>query len=74
MKWLVGIVMTLICILGALIPEIVMYFTWNLVHPESEVAKIVLIALFWVAGGGMSVFFAFLGFMVWVSFMKALLD
>lgn len=58
---------TAFCLILGFLPEIVMYFTWHLIQPDSTIAKILLMGLFWVAGAGLCVFFGFIAISIWLS-------
>jgi hypothetical protein len=66
-KLIFVILFSVFCLALALVPEFAMYFTWNLIHPESDLARLLVVALFWVCGAGLCVFFGFLSFMIWVA-------
>ncbi len=50
-----------------LIPEFTMWGVWNLISPETEVGRIIMIAIFLFGGGAWCVFFAFLAFAGFVA-------
>jgi len=56
----------LFCFLFAMIPEIGMYIAWGLIDPQTALAKIATMALFWFGGVGMSIVFGYVGFTLWV--------
>lgn len=58
----IPIILLGLCI--AAIPEIGMYNAWQLIQPDSALAKIALVALFWFAGIGLCAGFAYIGLMV----------
>lgn len=74
MKFLFWFIGTLVSIFIAIIPEMAMYFTYQLISPESEGARIVTLIAFWAIGSGMCVFFAFLGFFIFTAITAAVLD
>ena len=55
----------------ALIPETAMWFAWHLIQPESELAKILILGIFWFGGAGLCVLFGFLGFFIWAATLSA---
>ncbi len=63
---------TLLCLAFALIPEIVMYSLYGAINPVGELSKIVILAIFWFGGSGLSILFAFLGFAVWCAIISKL--
>jgi len=67
MKILFIVIWTLICFCLAIIPETAMYFTWSLVNPVEPIAKILLVAVFWLGGAGLCFLFGVVGFALWVS-------
>jgi len=66
-KLIFVILFSLFCLALALVPEFAMYFTWNLIHPETDLARIACVALFWVCGAGLCVLFGFIGFILWCA-------
>ena len=72
-KLIAFIIITILCVAFALIPEAAMWFGWGLIHPETEAGRILVIALFAVFGGSWCVFFGFLGVAIWGSFISAVL-
>lgn len=65
--WILG---SLLALFITVLPELVMYFTYSLINPTSEAAKIVILLGFWTVGGGLCVFTAFLGFVTFLSVTK----
>ena len=56
--WLLGMVVIWAI---ALIPEMVMYFLYHLVQPESDLTRVLTLMAFWLGGGGLCVLLGFLG-------------
>lgn len=71
--WGLYILVSLLCLCISLLPEIAMYFLWQLVNPQDELMRVALVALFFFAGGGMCILFGFLGFAAWISITAALI-
>ena len=65
MKTLTVIVSTLVCIILGTLPELAMWALWGLVHPQTEVGRILMIALFIFCGGGISIFALFGAISLW---------
>lgn len=72
MKIIKFTLITLVCAMFALVPEIAMYFTWGLINPSSEAARIAVLALFWFVGGGLCVLFAYFGVFAWLLGLQKL--
>lgn len=72
-KFIGLMVMTLACFIFALLPEIGMYFLWQVVSPTTEIMRLLLIGVFIFGGGALCVLFAFLGFSLWVYLLNELL-
>lgn len=66
-KFLMWLLVSAILLVGTLVPELVMYFLWGLVHPTTEVGRFAMAALFLIGGGGFCILFGLLGFAAWVS-------
>lgn len=66
------LIVSIISLVVAFLPEIVMYFLYNLIDPSTFLERMVVIGLFLLTGGPISVFFAFLGLRLWVSFIEAM--
>lgn len=71
--WGMYILASILCLCLALLPEIAMYFLWQLVSPQDELMRVLLVGLFFFAGGGMCILFGFLGFAAWISMTATLL-
>lgn len=66
MAKIIGVlIFTLFCVAFALIPEACMMFAWGLIHPESELAKVLILGIFWFGGAGLCFLFGVLGFGLW---------
>jgi len=65
-KFILWFVFSLLILFASLIPEMAMYFLWNLVSPETEAGKVGLVAVFAVCGGGLCILFGWIGLMLWV--------
>lgn len=63
--WFLFLVWTAICTGLGLSPEIVMYFTYNLIAPETFWQKFAVIVVFWMGGFSLCVFFGILFFSLW---------
>jgi hypothetical protein len=74
LKLFFSIVFTVLFVLFALIPETIMYFTWHLVQPENPIQRLAMVALFFVGGGGLCVFFGILAVALWAAVIGAILD
>lgn len=72
MKLLCMLLWTLFCMGLALVPEALMYFTYSMIAPQSELAKIALVGLFWFVGGGFCIIAAYVGLIFWVFGVKAI--
>lgn len=64
---IIFLVITLLCFLFAMIPEMSMYALWNFVHPETDVARVLVLGIFWFGGVGLCVAFGIFGFAIWAS-------
>ncbi len=64
------IIWSLICLAFALIPEAVMYFLWGVIDPVTAIERLLVIAVFLIGGGSISVLFAFLGVALWANGVK----
>jgi hypothetical protein len=73
-KFIFGVVITILITLIASIPEWVMFWAYHIIKPETDVTRVLTLAVFWICGGSLAIFFGFGGFMVWVAFMQALLE
>jgi hypothetical protein len=56
--WFFGI---FVSVVFAFIPEIAMYFIYNLIAPQSDLTRILLLVAFWFGGIGLCVLFGALG-------------
>jgi hypothetical protein len=74
LKFVIGLIFSVLIGAFALLPEIAMYFTWHLVNPTSELSRIALGGLFWFGGAGLCLVFGFIGLAMWASCMKAILE
>lgn len=74
MKTLFILISTIVALFVGLLPEMAMYGLWNLISPVTEFGKILTVALFLTFGGGLSVLFGILGFVIWVAFVGAALE
>lgn len=68
--WLGVILITLFCIGLALVPEAAMYFLWQAINPTETLEKIATVAIFWIGGVGLCVFFAFISTLLWIAAMS----
>lgn len=66
------VVITLICMVIAFWPEVALYFIYGLIHPTTEVTRIITLFAFWFGGSGLCIGFGFIGLSVWAIFAKAL--
>lgn len=73
MKPLAFLIVTLLCLLFAILPEIAMYATWHLISPSTEITRILLMILFWATGGGLCLVFGFLAFAGWVAILNEII-
>lgn len=73
MKLILALLWTVLCIAIGLLPELGMYLTWGAIHPEGEIAKILLLAFFWLAGGGLCVFVGIMAAMLWAAVITVIL-
>lgn len=73
-KILAGIVATLLAGVVAIIPEAAMYLIWHLVSPQSEAARIALVAVFVLGGGSLCFLSAWLAVLLWTTVMLAVLE
>ena len=71
-KFIAFILITLICICIAVIPETAMYFLWQMVNPQTELGKILVLGIFWCGGFVFCIMFALFGFLLWVAGMEQL--
>lgn len=65
--WSLILVLTVLSAVFAVIPEIIMYILWSIVHPTSEIVRLAMIFLFVFGGGSACVLFCLLAFMFWVT-------
>lgn len=70
----VGILWSVLCAAFGLLPEGVMYFTWNLVNPSDPLTKTALVAIFYLGGAGFCFIFGFLAFALWVAGTQAIVE
>lgn len=73
-KFILAIVFTMFCIAFAVLPETAMYFLWHLIHPESELARILVLGIFWFGGAGLCILFGFMGFVMWAHGFVGILE
>ena len=71
MKIVFALLWSAFCLVLALVPEIAMYLTYSLINPETTLAKVAVMALFWFGGAGLCVFSGVLGFALWVAGLDA---
>jgi len=64
---------TIPCLILGSIPELIMWFTWSSVDPSGFWQKIVLLGLFWFAGGIFCILFAWLAIMLWAAALDELM-
>lgn len=50
-----------LCVGIAIIPETIMYLVYHAIQPGSDIARVILLAAFWIVGSGVCVGFAALG-------------
>jgi len=74
MKLIAFLIVTALSLLIGLLPELVMYFLWTVVNPTDQFVKVIMIALFLLGGGSLSIFFGVLGFAMWVALATAILE
>lgn len=74
MKWIAFLIVTLLSLTFGLLPEMGMYFLWNLVKPTTEFARFAMVALFLLGGGGLSFLFGFLAVGFWVTMTSAIFE
>lgn len=72
MKAIAVTLITLFCLGLAVCPELAMYWSWNLIQPESELTRILLIIAFWFGGAGFCVGFGALCFYLWLIMVASL--
>lgn len=69
--WTVGSILSLAI---ASIPEVVLYFLYGIINPQTEMARVITILSFVFLGGGICIGFGVLGVMCFVAVTKAVLD
>lgn len=69
LKGALAILFTVILAAIGLIPEMAMCYAWSVVHPVSELARVILALGFWIFGGGMSLLFGFGAVAFWIATM-----
>lgn len=74
MKFLFWITGTLLALVVGLCPEAAMYFTYNLIAPQSDLARCLVLAIFWLGGAGLCVATAIFGLMIFASVTKVVLE
>jgi hypothetical protein len=74
MKWSIGLLVTVFCIVVGIIPELAMWGIWSLVHPSTEVGRIVMVALFLFGGTSLSILFGIVAFVMWAKLINVVLD
>lgn len=72
-KFTFAVLWSVFCLVLALFPETVMYFLYAVIDPTTSVERLLVIAVFLVAGGGLSVVFGFLGLTLWAHGISELL-
>lgn len=69
--WILG---SAIIIPATFIPEAVMYFLYQLIAPQSDLARVLVLLVFWVTGFGVSVAFLLLGIFAFCSLTVTCLE
>lgn len=72
-KFIAILLITLFCLSVALIPEAVMWGTYRLIHPTTELARIIVLVGFWLVGSGVCIGFAALGVVLWTALANEVL-
>jgi len=57
----------IISLVIALIPEMVMYLTYEMIQPTTDIARVLLLGLFWFGGGSLCLLFASFGFLFFIT-------
>lgn len=73
-KLIAGLIVTVVCLALALVPELGMYILWNIIGPTEEVSRMVLGICFFFFGGGACIGFGFLGMALWAAMIAVILD
>lgn len=73
MKILFALMITVMCLAMALLPELAMYGLYKFINPTTELARILMFAIFWIFGIGLCIGSAILSFIIWVGLMAGLL-
>lgn len=74
MKFLFWVLGTLLALLVGLAPEIAMYFTYHLIAPQSDLARCLVLAIFWLGGAGLCVATAIIGLSIFLAATKIVLE
>jgi hypothetical protein len=53
-------------------PGLLMYGSWQLIHPSTETGRMLVLLLFWTFGGSISLLFLVLGVDFWARSMIAI--
>lgn len=74
MRVLFAMVVTVVSLIIAVLPEAGLYFLWKLVNPQTDLARVLLGLGFLFGGGGICILFGFVACVIWVGGIKAALD
>lgn len=74
MKFLFWICGSLLAAVVAICPEVVMYFAYHLIAPQSDLARCLILGVFWLAGSGLCVATAFLGIYIFGAVTALVLE
>jgi hypothetical protein len=74
LKVIFFLVSTAICLFLAAIPEAAMYFLWHLVAPTEGWEKLVLVGIFFLGGGGITILFWIGSFAIWAAAVAAIAE
>jgi hypothetical protein len=74
LKLIFFLVSTGICLFIASIPEATMYFLWHLVAPTEGWQRLVLVAMFFLGGGGLTILFWVGAAAMWVAAVTSIAD
>ena len=71
MRWILTILISILAICIAIIPEVGMYIFYHAVGPTSEAGRIAMGGILLWFGVGLSFLFAVLGTVLWFAFVTA---
>lgn len=65
---------SMLCLGIAVLPELAMWMLYGIIHPETEVARLIVLIAFWLGGSGVCIGFAMLAFALECAVLQAVLE